>query len=217
MGKLYFEYKAEDKRQLTCTVSVGSWGLRGLTYFVFIENAYWIDRRRKVQGMKFGSELKKGKGFKKYSVYNALLAVVSICLLSAYSLVSQAESPQEVVGATTVDLVKARDLYDTGAVFIDVRNSRSWNYGHINGAVHLDFNADEFVILYVSDALDRDTPIVFYCDSSLGATGAMAAFFAASWGYKNVYYFRDGYYSWMASDHPVEFNVATVDNEVIAQ
>jgi len=145
------------------------------------------------------------------TVYKSAVAVVTILLFCLVSAVSTAESPIKVAGATTVDLAQARELYDGGSVFIDVRDTRAWSYGHIEGAVHLDFNADEFVILYVSDALDRETPIVFYCDSPLGATGAMAAFFASSWGYKNVYYFREGYYSWMASDHPVEFNVAAVE------
>lgn len=116
-----------------------------------------------------------------------------------------AESPSTVIGAKTINVQQAVDLYKNGAVFIDVRDEKSWSYGHINGAVHLDFNQDEFVVLYVSDALDKKTPIVFYCDSPLSTTGAMASFFAASWGYENVYYFREGYYSWLAYDMPTQF------------
>ncbi len=50
-------------------------------------------------------------------------------------------------GATTVDLDKAKSLYDEGAVFIDVRDLQAWSLGHIEGAVHLDFNANEFSVL----------------------------------------------------------------------
>jgi len=71
------------------------------------------------------------------------------------------------------------------------------------------------VILYVSDALDKHTPIVFYCDSPLSATGAMASFFAASWGYSNVYFFREGYFSWLASDMPSKL-LDTDGNEQLA-
>ena len=160
--------------------------------------------------------MKKGlrMTFEFSSVSISVMTLVISILVSLVSTTSMAESPIKVVGATTVDLVAAKKLFDAGSVFIDVRDTRAWSYGHIEGAVHLDFNSDEFVILYVSDALDRETPIVFYCDSALGATGAMAAFFASSWGYKNVYYFREGYYSWMASDHPVEFNVATMEQKL---
>lgn len=133
-----------------------------------------------------------------------------IILTASFSFIAQAwaESPKSIVGATTVDLVEARDLHEQGAVFIDVRDQGAFRLGHIPGAVHLDFNDDAFVVLYVSDALDRDTPIVFYCDSALASAGAMASFFAANWGYKNVYFFRDGYYSWMASDFPIQYQVA---------
>jgi rhodanese-related sulfurtransferase len=129
------------------------------------------------------------------------------CFIFIFFLIpihSFAEAPATIVGAKTVGLSEALSLHKKGAVFIDVRDEKSWDYGHIEGAVHLDFNQDEFVILYVSDALDKETPVVFYCDSPLSATGAMASFFAASWGYKNVYFFRDGYYSWLASDLPME-------------
>lgn len=142
------------------------------------------------------------------------VAVSFFLLLNITVSVSHAEAPESVVGAKTVQLGEALDLYQKGAVFIDVRDEASWSYGHIEGAVHLDFNEDEFVILYVSDALDKKTPIVFYSDSPLSTNGAMASFFAASWGYENVYYFRDGYYSWLASDMPMQLRDNEVDERV---
>ncbi len=121
------------------------------------------------------------------------------------------EAPEDIVGAITVGLVEARSLYNQGAVFIDVRSEQGWRMGHIRGAVHLDFNDEAFVLLYASDALNKETPLVFYCDSPLIPSSAMASFFAVSWGYKKVYYFRDGYYAWMASDHPIDYTLASVE------
>jgi len=126
--------------------------------------------------------------------------VVSLFLSS----ISFAEAPLDVDGAETVGLEKAHQLYKEGAVFIDVRDSRDWSVGHIDGAVHLDFSTNEFSVLYVSEDLDRDTPVVFYTSSPLNIRSAMATFFAANWGYKKVYYFREGFYSWMAADYPVD-------------
>ena len=143
-----------------------------------------------------------------------MLKFVCMWFLMSWSALSMAEAPESVVGVNTIGLGDAMDLYYKGAVFIDVRDEASWSYGHIDGAVHLDFNQDEFVILYVSDALDKGAPIVFYCDSPLTTSGAMASFFAASWGYENVYFFRDGYYSWLASDMPMEFQDDRVDSRV---
>lgn len=133
--------------------------------------------------------------------------LAGICF-SLMCAVSWAEAPLEIEGATTVGLDKAKNLYDEGAVFIDVRDRQSWSLGHIEGSVNLDFNHNEFSVLYLSEDLDRSTPIVFYTSSSLNIRSAMASFFASNWGYTNVYYFRDGYYSWMAADMPVTLKMA---------
>ena len=116
----------------------------------------------------------------------------------------RAEAPLDVDGAETVGLKDAHRLYEEGAVFIDVRDAQAWASGHIEGAVHLDFSTNEFSVLYVSEDLDRETPVVFYTSSPLNIRSAMATFFAANWGYTKVYYFRDGFYSWMAADYPVD-------------
>ena len=113
------------------------------------------------------------------------------------------EAPSDVKGAQTISLDKAKSLYHEGAVFIDVRDIDLWQAGHIEGAVHLDFSAEEFIVLYASDALDKKTPVVFYCESPLVNSSAMASFFAAAWGYENVYYFREGFYAWLAADYPI--------------
>lgn len=134
--------------------------------------------------------------------------LAGICL-SLMCVVAWAEAPLEIEGATTVGLDKAKGLYDEGAVFIDVRDRQSWTLGHIEGSVNLDFNHNEFSVLYISEDLDRSTPIVFYTSSSLNIRSAMASFFASNWGYTNIYYFRDGYYSWMAADMPVTLKMAS--------
>jgi len=117
------------------------------------------------------------------------------------------EAPLEINGAETIDYGDAMRLMEEGAVFIDVRMEQDWNVGRIKGAIHLDFKED-FFVLYISDLLNHNTPIVFYCNSPLSFRGAMASFFAVKWGYTNIYFFRDGYYRWLAEDMPVEFKLA---------
>ena len=134
--------------------------------------------------------------------------VVSCLALLLSSVVAVAEAPDAVNGAQTVGLEQAKTLFDDGAVFIDVRDAQSWSLGHIQGSVNLDFNASEFAVLYISKELDRSTPIVFYTSSPLNVSSAMASYFASNWGYSNVYYFREGFYSWMAADFPVELKMA---------
>ncbi len=138
----------------------------------------------------------------------SLVRVFGVLVFLASATLARAEAPDEVFGAKTVDLQQAKTLFDQGAVFIDVRDPQSWSLGHIEGSVNLDFNASEFAVLYVSKELDRTTPIVFYTSSALNVRSAMASFFASNWGYTNVYYFREGFYSWMAADYPVELKLA---------
>lgn len=136
------------------------------------------------------------------------LRAVSVLVLVLSATLARADAPETVIGAKTVDLEQAKELFDDGAVFIDVRDQQSWSLGHIEGSVNLDFNASEFAVLYISPDLDRTTPIVFYTSSALNIRSAMASFFASNWGYTNVYYFREGFYSWMAADYPVELKLA---------
>lgn len=149
----------------------------------------------------------------------SLVQVVSVFVLVMCASLARAEAPDVVIGAQTVDLQQAKSLFDQGAVFIDVRDPQSWSLGHIEGSVNLDFNASEFAVLYISKELDRTTPIVFYTSSALNVRSAMASFFASNWGYTNVYYFREGFYSWMAADFPVELKLAgrTVQQDVVVQ
>jgi len=144
---------------------------------------------------------------------------VSLVMLVLCAALARAEAPETVIGAKTVDLEQAKSLFDQGAVFIDVRDQQSWSLGHIEGSVNLDFNASEFAVLYISPDLDRTTPIVFYTSSALNIRSAMASFFASNWGYTNVYYFREGFYSWMAADYPVELKLAgrSVQSDVVVQ
>ena len=135
--------------------------------------------------------------------------VFSFLAVLLFSFSAYAEAPDSVYGAKTVNLNQAKKLFDEGAVFIDVRDPSAWSMGHIQGSVNLNFNDMEFSVLYTSKNLDRTTPIVFYTSSPLSTSSAMASFFASNWGYSHVYYFRDGYYSWMAADLPVEFKVAS--------
>ena len=140
------------------------------------------------------------------TVFKLLLVAVSL-FFSTY-MFADLEAPSEIDGVDTVTLGEAKLLYDDGAVFIDVRDAQSWSLGHIEGAINLDFNAYEFAVLYSAESLDRETPIVFYTSSPLNSTSAIASFFATNWGYKNVFYFREGFYSWMAADLPVELKMA---------
>jgi len=131
-----------------------------------------------------------------------MVRMLALCCLLLGPLGGLAdEAPLEVPGAMTVNTYQAKRLYDLGAVFIDVRPSREWAWGHIAGALHLDL-ARGFTGLALTE-WPRNVPLVIYCDSEVCPSGAEAARLAVDWGYQQVFYFRQGYFAWMLEDLPL--------------
>ncbi len=123
-------------------------------------------------------------------------------LSSVFVSVSAQEAPINIKGVITINSHQAKKLHELGALFVDVRPYNQWSWGHVDGAHSLDLRGG-FRQLFMPGTLDKETPIVIYGNSSYHMRGAIASYLAALWGYKKVFFFRDGYYSWLALDHPV--------------
>lgn len=104
-----------------------------------------------------------------------------------------------------MELEQAKRLYDLGAVFIDVRRDEEWRLGHIENARHVSFRKN-FAQLKELDGINKKTPLVFYCSMSECKTGPYASAISMEWGYENVFYFRRGYFAWMAEDYPIDMS-----------
>jgi rhodanese-related sulfurtransferase len=128
---------------------------------------------------------------------------------------SQSEQIESISGAKTVDAYMAMRLFEQGATFIDVRDQFEYQLGHIRSAVHLDLKRD-FNDLYLIETLDRNIPIVIYCNSAHCYRSAVATFLAVSWGYENVHYFKDGYFTWLALDLPVVMDNSQMSEPAMA-
>ncbi len=76
------------------------------------------------------------------------------------------------------------------SLFVDIRDSGSYNQAHIPGAIHLhDGNVQEFL-----QNTDKEKPVIVYCyhgNSSMGAT----AYFLEN-GFKNVCSMSGGFEAW---------------------
>lgn len=112
-------------------------------------------------------------------------------------------SPETVPGAQTVTVDQAADLFDAGAIFVDVRKSSDFDAGRIPGAVHLDVKSD-----FTEDALTavvgKDQDVVIYCNGHSCLRSSDASAMAVGWGFAKVRYLRDGYPAWDAAGLPVE-------------
>lgn len=112
------------------------------------------------------------------------------------------ESPEMVSDAITVSADEAQSLYEQGAVFIDVRTRQEWDWGHVEGSHHFGLKST-FVLLYRDNVIDHKTPMVIYGSGTHRVRATLASYLAVLWGYEEVYYFREGYFSWLSHDMPV--------------
>ena len=112
------------------------------------------------------------------------------------------QKPKQIDGATTIDAVEAKRLYDRGVAFIDVRDPVWANRFRIPGAVHLEaFNVLSEASL--SNVVGKDEEVVIFCSRDCKHdAGATAA--AVSWGFTRVHYFYDGALGWHDAGYPME-------------
>ena len=116
--------------------------------------------------------------------------------------ISGSVSPEKVEGATTIDAVRAKTLYDRDVPFIDVRDDVDWNAGHIPNAIHLEvYNV--FSETRLSSIVGKNEEVVIHCFGTVCARSTAASKSAVSWGFTKVYYFREGFPAWKAAGYPV--------------
>jgi rhodanese-related sulfurtransferase len=112
-------------------------------------------------------------------------------------------SPIEIAGATSVDAAAAKRLFDRGVPFVDVRGDSDWSFGHIPGAIHLDLD-QAFGETSLSAVAGKDQQVVIYCMGPRCLRSSQACALAVSWGFTQVFYFREGLPAWKAAGYSVE-------------
>ena len=112
-------------------------------------------------------------------------------------------SPETVEGAVTVSVQQAKEFFDQGVTFLDVRNPRLYANGHVPGTYHLDYkyNFDEEKLASVAE---KNQPLVIYCSGVKCSRSYRASEKALEWGYTKVYYFRGGIVEWKKAGYPIE-------------
>jgi adenylate cyclase len=112
-------------------------------------------------------------------------------------------SPIEIAGATTIDAAAAKTMLDRGVPFVDVRSDEDWSLGYIPGAVHLDSD-DAFGEESLTAVASKDQAVVIYCMGPRCLRSSAACAKAVSWGFTQVFYFREGFPAWKAAGYPFE-------------
>lgn len=109
-------------------------------------------------------------------------------------------------GINVIDVAKAKVLYDKKALFFDAREKRHYIKEHIKGAfpVYFDVSKAEYIVLQLP--VDKKQDLVFYCYGTSCANSYEAALAVRKLGYKNVYWFLNGFGEWKESGYPVQYN-----------
>ena len=92
-----------------------------------------------------------------------------------------------------IDIQKVKEMGENGsATIVDIRDSASFQSGHIPNALHL---SDDTVQEFISDT-DKEKPLVVYCYHGISSQGA-AAYFSEQ-GFKEVSSMIGGFEAWRA-------------------
>jgi thiosulfate sulfurtransferase len=89
-----------------------------------------------------------------------------------------------------IDVAQAKELFDAGATFVDVRDPASYEAAHVPGALYLsDANVEKFVTTH-----DKSQPVVVYCYH--GNTSQGGAAYLMDQGFEKVYSLAGGFELW---------------------
>lgn len=136
-------------------------------------------------------------------IRSLITALMMVFALNAYAGDGKL-SVEKVDGAVTVDTKKAKELFDKEALFVDVRLKSLSDNGKIAGSVLLDYKDGKFTKENLLQEAGVDEDIVIYCNGIKCPLSAAALEKAIGWGFKKLYYYRDGYPAWKKAGYPVE-------------
>ena len=102
---------------------------------------------------------------------------------------------------TQISPVAAKALFDTGVVFVDVREPDEFQAGHIRGAQSIPRGTIEWMVPK-KISKDKNTSMVVYCEH--GSRGALATYTLVQMGYKNVKNLEGGRAAWEKAGFPLE-------------
>jgi rhodanese-related sulfurtransferase len=122
-----------------------------------------------------------------------LLVGVSGCMASAEKVTEQSVSPRQF------KLLLDEHRGDPDVVLLDVRTPQEYKNGHIEGALLVDFYANDFVDRL--KALDREKSYLIYCRSGNRSAKTLAIF--EKLGFQHSYHLATGIKGWSREEYPL--------------
>ena len=127
------------------------------------------------------------------SIFKVSTLFMAILLYSCGNV--QSQNTKTVLSVTEFS---ERINTNTSAVIIDVRTPAEFSQGHLENAINIDWNGNDFEKQI--STLDKTKPVYVYCKS--GARSAAAAKKMRDSGFKEVYELEGGILKWIAAKLP---------------
>ena len=149
------------------------------------------------------------------SIKHLLLSLAGFCFMAAGAAALAQETPKTApAGVKLVESKEVVELQKAGAVLVDTRKASEFGEGSIKGAVSIpydpeksakDANFDSAQDKFdMSKLADKNAKVVMFCNSGTCWKSYKAAVVLAKNGYKNVFWYRNGYPDWKANKLPTE-------------
>jgi len=149
------------------------------------------------------------------TIKHLLLSVAGCCLLAAGTAALAQETPTTApAGVKIVEAKEAADLQKQGAVLVDTRKAAEYSEATIKGAISVPYDPeksakdakfdsaqDKFDLAKLTD---KNAKIVVFCNSGTCWKSYKAAVVLAKNGYKNIFWYRNGFPDWKARKLPTE-------------
>ncbi|MBA3902897.1 MAG: rhodanese [Rhodocyclaceae bacterium] len=149
------------------------------------------------------------------TIKQALTTLVSAGFLVATGGALAQETPTTApAGVKIVEAKEVVELQKQGAVLVDTRKASEYSDATIKGAISVPYDPeksakdanfdpaqDKFDLARLAD---KNASIVAFCNSGTCWKSYKAAVVLAKNGYKNVYWYRNGFPDWKARKLPTE-------------
>lgn len=122
-----------------------------------------------------------------------------------------AEAPK---GVTLVDAKKVQELQAQGAAIVDTRKASEFGEGSIKGAISVPYDPEKSAKevgfdpkmdkFDMTKLADKNAKIVVFCNAGSCWKSYKSATVLSNNGYKNVFWYREGFPDWKARKLPIE-------------
>lgn len=136
-------------------------------------------------------------------IRNILTVFCALFLFAAPAMAGEG-APMTVEGTTFVNNEEAKALFDEEVLFIDTREDAAWELGRVPGAIHLNVKTEAYTKEALLEEIGLEDKVVIYCNGVKCGRSSAGCKKAVEWGFKNVYYYREGFPGWKTAGYPVE-------------